>query len=199
MKKIGITGSIGAGKSFVGEILRLHEYEVLDADATVHDLYRENSALRAELVSTFGGDCLTASGVNRTFFANLIFTDDSARKKLESIVYPYLTAAVDDFFKAEVFEKKKDVKFVEAALLAKTPEIVNMLDEIWVVRAPEIIRLERLQKRGLSLEDAERRIQNQKNICFANSCNSKRVFFIENYEGNPSLKFQLEKLLKRPF
>ena len=46
MKRIGITGGIGAGKSLAGKLLRNRGYQVLDADKTVHDLYRDCNELR---------------------------------------------------------------------------------------------------------------------------------------------------------
>ena len=158
-KHIGITGTIGSGKSTVGEILRRQDMPVLDADACVHKLYRDCSALREKLMEAFGPECLAADGVNRKFFAELIFKDCSAREKLEAIVYPYLTEAVREFFAAN-----PGPAFLEAALLHRIPEIVKLLDQVWLVDAPAEVRLERLQQRGLSREDAERRIETQGDI-----------------------------------
>ena len=101
MRKIGIVGSIGAGKSFVGTLLRDRGFRVMDADEVVHELYRTSNDLRAVIRCAFGPYCLTQDGVNREFFADLIFRDSDARRRLESLVYPYLTQAVLDFF--EVF------------------------------------------------------------------------------------------------
>ena len=158
-KHIGITGTIGSGKSTVGEILRHRGLPVLDADACVHMLYRDCTALREKLATAFGPECLTTDGVNRKFFAELIFNDGSARERLESTVYPYLTDAVRDFFAANPGEA-----FLEAALLHRIPEVVKLLDQVWLVDAPAEVRLERLQQRGLSREDAERRIETQGDI-----------------------------------
>ena len=158
-KHIGITGTIGSGKSTVGEILRHRGLPVLDADACVHKLYRDCAALREKLATAFSPECLTTDGVNRQFFAELIFRDGSAREKLESIVYPYLTDAVREFFAENPGEA-----FLEAALLHRIPEVVKLLDQVWLVDAPAEVRLERLQQRGLSREDAERRIETQGDI-----------------------------------
>ncbi len=158
-KHIGITGTIGSGKSTVGEILRRRGLPVLDADACVHKLYRDCVALREKLAVAFGPECLTADGVNRKFFAELIFKDGSAREKLESIVYPYLTDAVREFFAANPSEA-----FLEAALLHRIPKVVEFLDQVWLVDAPAKVRLERLEQRGLSCEDALRRIESQGDI-----------------------------------
>jgi dephospho-CoA kinase len=156
MKRIGITGTIGSGKSSVGNILRGRGFPVLDADACVHALYKDCVELRQALVAEFGEACLTPDGVNRSFFADLIFKDAAVREKLESLVYPYLTDAVGDFFAAN-----PGPAFLEAALLHKVPTIVEMLDAVWLVDAPAQVRLERLQQRGLSYEDAKCRIETQ--------------------------------------
>ena len=89
MKKIGITGSIGSGKSFVGSLLRNRGHMVLDADRQVHELYRVSEPLRASIAQAFGAESLTEDGVDRKYLARLIFNDDSARERLENLVYPY--------------------------------------------------------------------------------------------------------------
>ena len=52
-------------------------------------------------------------------------------------------------------------RFVEAAVLSRAPEIFEMLDEVWIVDAPEEVRLERLASRDMTREEALRRIRNQ--------------------------------------
>lgn len=150
---IGITGQIGAGKSFVGQMLRGRGHKVLDADVTVHKLYRDDALLRQAISAQFGECALTADGVGRKFIADLIFRNPSARKQLEKLVYPALTRYI----------LQENPDFVEAALFENVPEIVAALDEIWVVTAPAEVRLQRLTApgRGLSPEDARRRMQLQ--------------------------------------
>lgn len=207
MVKVGITGAIGAGKSFLGELLRQRNFQVLDADKMVHELYRDNEALRSELAAAFGENCLTSSGVNRRYVADLIFKNDAKRIQLESIVYPHLTQAVERFFgkasepsqghgSAKELAMNK-VKFVEAALFSRTPEIVAMLDEIWIVEATEEIRLRRLVARGLDEEDAQRRIQNQLGACDISLFPKQCVKILRNDEERPSLERQMEELLRR--
>ena len=191
MKKVGITGSIGSGKSFVGSLLRERGYMVLDADRQVHELYRTSEPLRKSLVQAFGERCLTADGVDRKFLAGLIFSDDEARKVLESLVYPYLTQSVSDFLVSDM-PGFPGVKFVEAALFSRTPEIVAMLDEIWIVKAPEDVRLCRLVARGLSEEDALARIRNQRGACDESLFPGKCIRILENAEGKPAIEKQLD-------
>lgn len=186
----GITGTIGAGKSLVGRILRDKEIRVIDADVAVHHLYRDDKALRAAIAKEFGEDMLTEKGVSRTRMANLVFSDPTARKRLEALVYPALTQ----------YLLKANPAFVEAALFENVPELVSRLDEIWVVSAAREVRKNRLiQNRGFSEEDAERRIELQSakddeaewNRLFP----GKKLRFIDNSSDEASLKNQIEKIL----
>ena len=201
MVKIGITGSIGAGKSFVGGLLRERGFQVLDADRKVHELYRDSQTLRRELADYFGEDCLTPTGVNSALIADKIFADATAREKLEQIVYPHLTDAVEKFFEADA-ENATNVavadsaRFVEAALFSRAPSLVKMLDEIWIVDAPEDVRLKRLVARGLSESDAARRIENQRGACDPKHFAGKQIRLLTNDEDRSYVESQLECLLK---
>lgn len=191
MLKIGITGSIGAGKSFMGRLLRARNFQVLDADRKVHELYRDSTGLRSEMAEYFGEDCLTPDGVNSALIADRIFADASAREKLEQIVYPYLNRAVAEFFDESAADP---CRFVEAALFSRAPELVKMLDEIWIIDAPESARLERLVHRGLSESDAKRRIENQRGACAPELFPGKRIRTLMN-DGDKSHVEQLLDVL----
>ena len=208
MVKIGITGSIGSGKSFVGTLLRERGFQVLDADRKVHELYRDSQALRRELASFFGEECLTLMGVNKELVADRVFADANARKKLEQIVYPHLTSAVQNFFDdAGDGEKRiggtcreandeESARFVEAALFSRAPELVKLLDEIWIVEAPENVRLQRLVARGLSESDASRRIENQRGACAPELFQGKKIQLLTNVGDRSCVEIQLDGLLK---
>jgi dephospho-CoA kinase len=150
---IGITGSIGAGKSLVGRFLRDRKIRVIDADVAVHHLYRDNAELRTAIANEFGEDMLTEKGISRSRMAELVFKDSSARVRLESLVYPVLTE----------YLLQANPAFVEAALFENIPELVEKLEAIWVVTASEDVRLKRLiENRGFSEDDARRRIELQR-------------------------------------
>ena len=198
MVQIGITGSIGSGKSFLGRLLRERGFQVLDADCAVHELYRDSKELRAELAEFFGESCLTPEGVNSALIADRIFVDADARKKLEQIVYPHLTKTVEQFFEANAAECDVDYcRFVEAALFSRAPQLVEMLDEIWIVDAPEDVRLQRLLARGLSESDAVRRIQNQRGVCNPELFPGKKICTLINDGDRSRLESQIEMLLKK--
>ena len=192
MRKIGIVGSIGAGKSFVGTLLRDRGFRVMDADEVVHELYRTSNDLRAVIRCAFGPYCLTQDGVNREFFADLIFKDHDARRRLESLVYPYLTQAVLDFFEEPERPSERGIRFFSAALLDRVPEIVKVLDEIWAVTAPEDIRLKRLIARGLSEDDARRRMETQRMNALPSHPN---IRVVENISDEGALWAQIADIL----
>ena len=192
MRKIGIVGSIGAGKSFVGTLLRDRGFRVKDADEVVHELYRTSNDLRAVIRCAFGPYCLTQDGVNREFFADLIFRDSDARRRLESLVYPYLTQAVLDFFEEPERPSERGIRFFSAALLDRVPEIVKVLDEIWAVTAPEDIRLKRLVARGLSEDDARRRMETQRMNALPSHPN---IRVVENASDEGALWAQIADIL----
>ena len=207
MLKIGITGSIGAGKSFMGRLLRARNFQVLDADCKEHELYRDSAGLRAEMAAYFGEECLTPTGVNSALIADRVFADASARVKLEQIVYPYLNRAVAGFFTGEAADSSSEsaaqltsavdsCRFVEAALFSRAPELVKMLDEIWIIDAPESARLERLVHRGLSESDAKRRIENQRGACAPELFPGKRIRTVMNDGGKLHVEQQLDELLR---
>jgi dephospho-CoA kinase len=204
MLKIGITGSIGAGKSFMGRLLRARNFQVLDADCKVHELYRDSAGLRAEMAAYFGEECLTPDGVNSALIADRVFADADARVKLEQIVYPYLNRAVANFFaedasdenSAQLTSAADKCRFVEAALFSRAPELVKMLDEIWIIDAPESARLERLVHRGLSESDAKRRIENQRGACAPELFPGKLIRTVMNDGDKLHVEQLLDELLK---
>lgn len=162
MKKIGICGKIGSGKSAVGVLLAEKGAFVLDLDVEMHKLYAESEELQKKISERFGAICVQNGAVDRAALASQVFKDPKSLQDLEKIVYPLLQKdAENKFERAENSENPPKIAAVEGALLFKWPEFSKNLAEIWVVQAPDDIRLERLQKRGLSKEDALRRMQIQ--------------------------------------
>ena len=143
--------------------------------------------------------------MNSALIADRVFADDKAREKLEQIVYPYLTTAVKKFFEAdsemskdsaEVTVAAKNCRFVEAALFSRAPQLVEMLDELWIVEASENVRLHRLVDRGLSECDASRRIENQRGACAPELFPGKRIQLLTNDGDRSCVESQLEEMLR---
>jgi len=96
MLKIGLTGSIAVGKSFVCECFRELGCHILDADQTARDVVARGSVGLSRIVEEFGKDVLLPSGdLDRKKMASIVFTDESKRLLLNSIVDPLVKESQD--------------------------------------------------------------------------------------------------------
>ena len=194
MKKIGITGIIGSGKSSVGKILTELGYSILDADKVVHHLYKNSKDLRKKIAERFGNEVLTESGVSREELAKIIFENNETRQDLEKLVYPFLEKEILSFWK---FEEQigSEFVFLEAALFHKIPSILKKLDQVWEVQAPQEKLLERLLGRGMKKEDALARLELQKENKIHMS--SSKIKELKNYGSIEELKEEILLFLKK--
>lgn len=128
----------------------------------MHALYAESELLRQKIADRFGANCIRENAVDRIALANCVFKDVNSLADLENIVYPILQERVESKLLAKASSPNSPkLAAIEGALLFKWPEFSHRLSEIWIVEAPDSLRLERLMQRGLSREDAERRMQIQ--------------------------------------
>jgi len=162
---LAITGLIGSGKSLVASVVREAGFEVLDADALAHELYRENADLRKKIAEEFGDEALDENGINRPYISQIVFNDEQKLCLLESIVHPLLLREIE----------KRNPPFIEAAVLYKWPDFAKKMQAVWIVQADENIRRERLLKKGMSKSDVESRIGMQKNNCQLSNINYKLI------------------------
>jgi len=151
---LAITGLIGSGKSLVASVVREAGFEVLDADALAHELYRENADLRKKIADEFGKEAIEENGINRSYISQIVFSNEQKLCLLESIVHPIMQHEIE----------KRNPPFVEAAVLYKWHDFAKKMQQIWVVEADENIRRERLLKKGISESDIERRMKMQRDM-----------------------------------
>ena len=155
-RRIGITGGIGAGKSVVSRLLRLKGYKVYDCDSEAKRIMETDPDLRRELKKLLGENAYSGPCLNRKYIADIIFTDSHIREKINGLVH----AAVREDFQRYAGNAETPV-FVETAILS-TGGFLPLVDEIWLVEAPEIVRIERVKKRnGLKEEEILERMQTQ--------------------------------------
>jgi len=159
MLVIGITGTIGSGKSTVAGFLRDLGAKVIDADEVGHEVYLPGSQGWEAVVETFGKGILAPDGtVDRHKLGETVFKDHTALSKLNSIMRPLIADEVQVRFK-EQRKKKTRIVVLEAALLIEAGW-GPLVDEIWVTTAPENIIFKRLAaKRELSRSQAQARIK----------------------------------------
>ena len=159
-KIIGITGGIASGKSTVTEFLRQKGFQVVDADAVVHQLQKPGGRLYQVLVEHFGEKVLLENGeLNRPLLASLIFSNSEeqewSKRTQGEIIREELAALRNQFALTEA------LFFMDIPLLFEQNYAV-WFDETWLVYVNRDVQLERLMKRDqISREAAESRLNSQ--------------------------------------
>jgi dephospho-CoA kinase len=158
MLKIGITGSIGAGKSTVAGIFKVLGVPVFDADATAKNILNSDPVLRDQVAATFGSETYKNGLLDRKYLATLVFNNPSQLAKLNALVHPATIAAADKW--ASRYTNRPYI-IKEAALLFEAGTNVG-LDYIIGVTAPEELRIARVMARDqVSREEVLSRMQHQ--------------------------------------
>src|SRR6266545_6717784 len=97
MLRVGLTGSIGVGKSFVSGVLVELGCRVLDADEIAREVVTPGSAALRDVVAAFGTGIIRDDGsLDRPKLGAVVFTDSDKRAKLNSILHPYIIAKQDE-------------------------------------------------------------------------------------------------------
>ena len=159
-KIIGITGGIASGKSTVTEFLRQKGFQVVDADAVVHQLQKPGGRLYQVLVEHFGEKILLENGeLNRPILASLIFSNPEeqewSKRTQGEIIREELAALRNQFAQTEA------LFFMDIPLLFEQG-YDSWFDETWLVYVNRDVQLDRLMKRDqISKEAAESRLNSQ--------------------------------------
>jgi len=162
MTRVGLTGSIAVGKSFVCDVFRELGCHVLDADKTARDVVKKGTPGLAKIVSEFGDDILTAEGeLDRRKMAGIVFADEKMRLLLNSIVHPLVFESQNAWLADREAEDPNGIAIVDAALMIESGGY-RRFEKLIVVWCEPEIQFERLIKRdGLSEADARKRIASQ--------------------------------------
>ena len=159
-KIIGITGGIASGKSTVTSFLRQKGFEVVDADALVHQLQKSGGRLYQILVEHFGEKILLENGeLNRPLLASLIFSNSEeqewSKETQGQIIREELGSLRDKLAQTE------DLFFMDIPLLFEQ-NYASWFDETWLVYVSRDTQMDRLMKRDyLTMEDAQARLASQ--------------------------------------
>ena len=162
MLKVGLTGSIAVGKSFVCECFRELGCHVLDADQTAREVVAPGTEGLRRIAREFGSDILTPDGnLDRKTLASIVFADEARRKLLNSIVHPLVIEVQDDWIRRHEKSDPDGVAIVDAALMIESGGY-KRFDKVVVVWCEPAIQLKRLMLRdNLTLPEARKRINAQ--------------------------------------
>lgn len=157
IRRIGLTGGIATGKSYVAGKIREAGVPIVDADVLAREVVAPGTPGLAAVRKRFGPDAVRRDGtMDRVRIAQIVFKDKRARLDLEAIIHPAVQRAIDDFFAQ--LPKRTPFAVADVPLLFETKR-EGQFQEVVVVACPRDIQLMRLMERNkLSKEDAERRL-----------------------------------------
>lgn len=189
MIKVGITGGIGAGKSFVCKRFATMGFPVFDCDKESKLLMNTHQVVRFRLTELLGQECYQNDTLNRAFVAEKIFNNPTLKQQVEAIVHPM----VAEQFSQWASKQNAPIVLVESAILYESG-FDKQVDKVIVVDANTETRIERTMKRdACSKEQAEQRINaqmsNQEKI-------KKADYIIQNNPGS-DINSQLFELMKK--
>ncbi len=162
MLKVGLTGGIASGKTYVAELLRSLGCEVSDADVVAREIVEPGQPAYQDIVQAFGQEILHPDKtIDRTKLGAIIFSDEQARLQLNAITHPRIHEAQSRWL-AEVAERNPEAIAITDASLMIESGGYKRFDKIIVVYCSLEIQLERLMARNnLPCEEAMKRIAAQ--------------------------------------
>lgn len=160
IRKVGLTGGIATGKTYVANRLREAGIPIVDADVLSREVVAPGTPGLAAVRKRFGPDAVRRDGtMDRVRVGQIVFKDKRARLDLEAIIHPAVQKAINDFFDA--LPKRTPFAVADVPLLFETGR-EKEFQSIVVVACPRDMQLARLMERNkLSKEDAERRLNAQ--------------------------------------
>jgi dephospho-CoA kinase len=162
MLKVGLTGGIASGKSFVGEALASYGCFAIQADQLGHDVLALSGEAYVDAIREFGNEILAADGaIDRAHLAKLVFADPAKLERLNAIVHPAVIrreeALASEFFARE----PHGIAVVEAAILIETGSY-RRFDKLILVFCAQELQIERAMRRpGAVQADIRARIGRQ--------------------------------------
>jgi len=146
--RLGLTGGIGSGKSTVADILALLGAAVVDADAIARSVTAAGGPAIAPIRATFGNKLITPEGaLDRDQMRALVFTDASARRRLEAIVHPLVGQETQRQADAAVANGCRCLVF-DVPLLVESPHWRRQVDAVLVVDCSEPTQISRVVARN---------------------------------------------------
>lgn len=193
MRRIALTGGIATGKSYVLEQFRRRGVPCLDADALVHGIEAAGTESTRAIAARFGPEVIGADGaVDRTKLGRIVFDDDAARRELEAIVHPAVYRAIAAALRAFEITEHPALAIVDIPLLFETAHAGDF-DKVIATLCPPEMQVARLLERGLSADDARRRLAAQ----LPAGEKAKRADFVVRTDGSfASTDTQVDELLR---
>ena len=180
--RIGITGGIGSGKTYVCQRLKERGISIYDCDSAAKKLIRTSPHIRQQLTALVGPHAYMGEQLNKEAIATFLLQSDANQKAINDIVHP---AVADDFIAS-------GMQWMECAILFESG-FNRLVDIVIAVRAPEEVRIQRVCSRdSISPQKAKEWMQRQWN---QDKVTAAAQYVIDN-DGIANLDTQIDTILK---
>ena len=190
MKRIGLTGSIGAGKSTVAQILRDRGIPVLDADVIARKVSSFPEVLQ-EVKDTFGSEYVLEHGLNRQKLAELVFHQPTARTQLNAIIHPRVRAEMNrlqlELDTSGVKATVQDIPLLFESTLDKQFDAVILVDAPLEIRVARVTARDGISREAVLARDAAQMPANEKR--------ARATIIVENSSTQAELEAQTQAAL----
>ena len=188
MKKLGLTGGIGVGKTYVSKVFRQMGIPVFNADIEAKNCMAEDKGLMQKVKTSFGENFYDNGVLQKEELAKIVFNNSERLAELNALVHPVVKQKFDDWCTQQTAE----LVIKEAAILFESNAHLG-LDAVICVSATEKVRIERVQKRdGSSVAEIKSRMEKQ----MPQSKKEELADFVIVNDGEQLLLPQLIKVLK---
>ncbi len=188
MKKLGLTGGIGVGKTYVSKVFQQMGIPVFNADIEAKNCMAEDKELMQKVKTSFGENIYDNGVLQKEELAKVVFYNRERLAELNALVHPVVKQKFEDW----CAEQSVELVMKEAAVLFESDAHLG-LDAVICVSATEKVRIERVQKRdGSSVAEIKRRMDKQ----MSQSKKEELANFVIVNDGKKLLLPQLIKVLK---
>jgi len=167
MLKIGITGPIGAGKSYISKLFAdMYGIPVFDSDSVAKELQLNNEFVKSRIINLIGSEAYNIDGsVNCKYVADIIFNDPNKNEIIFDIIRgPLIARMYEDYYSYKYMRPNRPpFMLIENAIMIQE-KAFHLMDNIILVNASYEVRMERVIKRGMEEEDFIRRNAKQMQI-----------------------------------
>lgn len=194
---IGLTGSIGMGKTTASDMLREMGIPVHDSDASVHALLGPGGKavvrVSKEFPETLKTDKKGGDYIDRQTLGRIVFADRKKKKKLEDILHPMVRAESDAFI-VEMTKKAHKIVALDIPLLFETGGEKRVDTTICVTAPPEVQRARVLTRSGMTPEKFDRILAGQ-----LSDAEKRKLadYVVETDKGFDNMRQQLKKIIKQ--
>ena len=143
MKKVAVTGGIGAGKTTVSNLFEKIGIPVFNSDEIAKELMHNDKQLKSDIIKAFGDESYINNELNRAYLSDIVFNDETLLNKINSVVHPQVAKEFNQWL---LNQKSKYIIYESAIIFENNSE--DVFDKIICVIAPEEDVISRVMKRN---------------------------------------------------